>query len=70
MVILQAPVDSKEYPDYHLHLNLLPPLRQPDLVKFLAGPETGAGNFMADTMPEIKAAELKAVNLSLYKAVE
>jgi galactose-1-phosphate uridylyltransferase len=40
----------------------LPPLRQPGLVKYLAGPEIGGGNFMADTMPEEKAAELRKVN--------
>ncbi|MDX2196836.1 MAG: galactose-1-phosphate uridylyltransferase [Cytophagales bacterium] len=63
MVIHQAPVDGSNYEDYHLHINILPPLRQPGLVKYLAGPETGAGAFMADTMPEDKAAELRAVFL-------
>jgi galactose-1-phosphate uridylyltransferase len=29
------------------------------LQKYLAGPETGADTFMADTMPEEKAAELR-----------
>jgi UDPglucose--hexose-1-phosphate uridylyltransferase len=66
MSFFQAPVDGKEYPDYHLHMLLQPPLRQPGLVKFLAGPEIGAGNFMADTVPEEKAAELKKVNLSEF----
>jgi UDPglucose--hexose-1-phosphate uridylyltransferase len=65
MVIAQAPVDGEDYKDYHLHLNLLPPLRQPGLMKFLAGPETGAGTFMADTMPEDKATELR--NIILHK---
>ncbi len=62
MSILQAPVDNKDYPEYHLHLFIQPPLRQPGLVKFLAGPEIGAGNFMADTMPEEKAKELRSVD--------
>ena len=44
-----------------MHLNICPPLRQPGLPKFLAGPETGADTFMADTMPEEKAAELRAI---------
>lgn len=63
MSFLQAPVDGQAYPEYHLHMLLQPPLRQPDLIKYLAGPEIGGGNFMADTMPEEKAAELRAVNL-------
>lgn len=63
LAFAQAPVDGKEYPDYHLHLHLSPPLRQPGLRKFLAGPETGADTFMADTMPEDKAAELRRIVL-------
>ena len=64
--ILQAPVDGGDYRDYHLHLMLQPPLRQPGLQKFLAGPEIGGGNFMADTMPEEKAGGLRRVDLSHY----
>lgn len=56
--VMQAPVDGAEYPDYRAHLWLQPPYRQPGLIKFLAGPELGAGNFMADTLPEEKAREL------------
>jgi len=63
MSLLQAPVDGECYDHYRLHAWLQPPLRQPTLQKFLAGPEIGGGIFMADTMPEEKAAELKAVNL-------
>lgn len=59
----QAPVDGEAYPDYHLHLNICPPYRQPGLQKFLAGPETGADTFMADTIPEEKAAELRKITL-------
>jgi galactose-1-phosphate uridylyltransferase len=44
-----------------MHLNICPPLRQPGLQKFLAGPETGADTFMADTMPEEKASELNGL---------
>ena len=66
MAFHQAPVDGKEYPDYHLHMLLQPPLRQPGLLKFLAGPEIGGGNFMADTIPEEKAAELRAVDISSF----
>jgi len=66
MSVMQAPVDSKPYPDFRMHLWLQPPYRQPGLIKYLAGPEIGAGNFMADTMPEDKAAELLKINLSDY----
>jgi UDPglucose--hexose-1-phosphate uridylyltransferase len=60
MNIHQASVDGKKHPDYCLYVHFQPPLRQPGLPKYLAGPEIGAGNFMADTMPEEKAAELRA----------
>jgi len=42
-------------------------LRQPQLLKYLAGPEIGGGSFIADTSPEEKAAELRAVSLVHYK---
>lgn len=63
MAFAQSPVDGADYPDYHMHLIICPPLRQPGLMKFLAGPETGADTFMADTMPEEKAAELRKIKL-------
>jgi len=63
MSLLQAPVDGEDYYNYSVHLWLQPPLRRPDLQKFPAGPERGGGNFMADTIPEEKAAELRAVKL-------
>lgn len=67
MSIMQAPVDGATYDNFRMHLWLQPPFRQPGLIKYLAGPEIGAGNFMADTMPEEKAAELRAINLAEYK---
>lgn len=66
MSLLQAPVDGGEYDDYHLHMLIQPPLRQPGLMKYLAGPEIGGGNFMADTLPEEKAAELRAIDITNY----
>lgn len=68
MSVMQAPVDGKDYPQFRMHLWLQPPYRQPGLIKYLAGPEIGAGNFMADTMPEEKAAELRRVDVSNYQA--
>jgi UDPglucose--hexose-1-phosphate uridylyltransferase len=66
MSVMQAPVDGGNYPDFRMHLWLQPPYRQPGLIKYLAGPEIGAGNFMADTMPEEKAAELQKIDLNNY----
>ena len=63
LAFAQAPVDGNEYADYHMHLIICPPLRQPGIMKYLAGPETGADTFMADTMPEEKAAELRKIKL-------
>lgn len=67
MSFFQAPLKGY-WPDYHMHLLIQPPWRQPGLLKYLAGPEIGAGNFMADTMPEDKAAELKTLNPEKYPA--
>lgn len=66
MSIMQAPVNGNTYPNFRMHLWLQPPYRQPGLIKYLAGPEIGAGNFMADTLPEDKAAELQRINLNEY----
>ncbi|TXI70653.1 MAG: hypothetical protein E6Q41_01150 [Cyclobacteriaceae bacterium] len=64
--MMQAPVDGGSYPEFRMHGWLQPPYRQPGLIKYLAGPEIGAGNFMADTMPEDKAAELQKINVADY----
>jgi UDPglucose--hexose-1-phosphate uridylyltransferase len=66
MSVMQAPVDGGNYSDFRMHLWLQPPYRQPGLIKYLAGPEIGAGNFMADTIPEDKAAELRSIDLNDY----
>lgn len=59
MVIHQAPTDGKDYPDYHFHFEFYPPLRTASKLKYLAGCESGAGNFINDTLAEEKAAELR-----------
>src|SRR5205085_1130938 len=61
MVLHQAPTD-RSYPGFHFHIEIHPPLRKPGLLKYLAGPEIGGGNFLNDTAPEAKAAELQAVS--------
>jgi UDPglucose--hexose-1-phosphate uridylyltransferase len=65
MVLHQAPTD-REYPGFHFHIQIHPPLRKPGLLKYLAGPEIGGGNFLNDTAPEEKAAELQAVSSVHY----
>lgn len=60
MALHQAPTDGGDHRGFHFHIEFHPPLRRPNLLKYLAGPEIGGGNFLSDTSPEEKAAELKA----------
>lgn len=60
MPLHQAPTDGGDYRDFHFFIGFLPPLRRPGTIKYLAGPEIGGGNFLSDTSPEEKAAELRA----------
>ena len=59
MALHQAPVKG-DATGFHFHIEFHPPLRRPNLLKYLAGPEIGGGNFLSDTWPEDKAAELVA----------
>ncbi|HUW84048.1 MAG TPA: galactose-1-phosphate uridylyltransferase [Phycisphaerae bacterium] len=61
MPLHQAPTDGGDYAGFHFHIEFHPPLRKPNLLKYLAGPEIGGGNFLSDTSPEQKAAELRAL---------
>jgi UDPglucose--hexose-1-phosphate uridylyltransferase len=61
LTLHQAPTDGADYSGFHFHIECHPPLRKPHLLKYLAGPEIGGGNFLSDTCPEAKAAELRAV---------
>ena len=61
MPLHQAPTDGGDYRASHFHIEFHPPLRRPNLLKYLAGPEIGGGNFLSDTSPEEKAAELRAL---------
>lgn len=68
MSLHQSPVgDAADYSGFHFHIELHPPLRRPNLLKYLAGPEIGGGNFLSDTAPEDKAAELRAQPEAHYK---
>lgn len=67
MLLQQAPADGGDYRSFHFHIQFYPPLRKPNLLKYLGGPEIGGGNFLSDTSPEEKAAELKALSAVHYK---
>jgi UDPglucose--hexose-1-phosphate uridylyltransferase len=60
MPLHQAPTDGADHSAFHFHIEFHPPMRKPNLLKYLAGPEIGGGNFLSDTCPEDKAAELRA----------
>ena len=67
MALHQAPTDGRPHEGFHFHIQIHPPLRRPGLLKYLAGPEIGGGNFLNDTAPEAKAAELRAVPAVHYR---
>jgi UDPglucose--hexose-1-phosphate uridylyltransferase len=68
-VLHQAPTDGADVSAFHSFIAFHPPLRRPNLLKYLAGPEVGGGIFLSDTLPEDKAAELRALSTVHYKAV-
>jgi UDPglucose--hexose-1-phosphate uridylyltransferase len=68
LVLHQAPTNGRVADGFHFHIEFHPPLRSPNLLKYLAGPEVGGGSFLSDTSPEEKAAELRAVSSIHYKA--
>ena len=68
MPLHQAPTDGGDHSTFHFHIEFHPPLRKPNLLKYLAGPEIGGGNFLSDTSPEDKAAELRALPDLHYKS--
>jgi UDPglucose--hexose-1-phosphate uridylyltransferase len=70
MVLHQAPTDGEDYSGFHFHIQIHPPLRKPGLLKYLGGPEIGGGNFLNDTAPEEKAAELRAVSDVHYRVAD
>ena len=59
MPLHNAPTDGGDYAGFHFHIEFHPPLRKPNLLKYLAGPEIGGGNFLSDTSPDEKAKELR-----------
>jgi len=67
LALHQAPTDGVRHDGFHFHIEIHPPLRRPNLLKYLAGPEIGGGNFLSDTAPEDKADELRAQPDTHYK---
>lgn len=65
MLFHQAPTDGQPHPEAHVHVELYPPYRTRDRLKYLAGTELAAGMFANDSLPEAKAAELQAVEVSI-----
>lgn len=66
MTLHHAPVRAMDEA-FHFHIEFHPPLRKPKLLKYLAGPEIGGGNFLSDTLPEETAAELRNAGVVHYK---
>jgi len=67
MTLYQAPTDGGDYSSFHFFISFYPPFRRPNVLKYLAGPEIGGGNFLSDTAPEAQAAELLAVPTMHYR---
>ena len=66
MVIHQAPTDGGDHRTFPFHVEFHPPLRKPDMMKFLAGPEIGGGTMTNESNPDEKAADLRAVSAIHY----
>jgi UDPglucose--hexose-1-phosphate uridylyltransferase len=67
MTLHHAPLDGGDHSSFHFHIEFHPPLRKPNLLKYLAGPEIGGGNFLSDTSPEEKAEELRNLPGAHYR---
>ena len=68
MVVHQAPTDGGEHAFFPFHIEFHPLLRKPDTLKYLGGAELGGGTMTNESVPEEKAAELRAVSEILYRA--
>jgi UDPglucose--hexose-1-phosphate uridylyltransferase len=62
LAVHQRPVGAGDWDDIsHLHIEIAPPHRTADKLKYLAGSELAAGAFITDVLPETAAAALRAV---------
>lgn len=60
LAVQQRPVGPGDWDEIsHLHLELTPPHRTADKLKYLAGSELAAGAFITDVLPETAAATLR-----------
>lgn len=60
MAIHQAPTDGRDHSTFPFHVEFHPPLRKPDTMKYLAGPEIGGGSMTNESNPDARAAELRS----------
>jgi UDPglucose--hexose-1-phosphate uridylyltransferase len=61
----QARANDAQCQSYHWHIELYPPYRTAQKLKYLAGVESGTGFFINDTFPEEKAAELRKIEVEI-----
>ncbi len=62
LAVQQRPTGPGEWDEIsHLHIELTPPHRTADKLKYLAGSELAAGAFITDVLPETAAASLRSV---------
>lgn len=62
LAVHQRPVGAGDWDAFaHLHLEIAPPHRAADRLKYLAGSELAAGAFITDVLPEAAAARLREV---------
>lgn len=59
MIVRQRPAKG-EHPYFHFHVEFYPIQRSEKKLKYLASVESGAGTFLADTLAEDRAGELRA----------
>ena len=57
----QAKSNDSTDASYHWHIEIYPPYRTSEKLKYLAGVESGAGLFVNDTIPEESAQRLRNV---------
>ena len=61
LAVQQRPVGAGDWDAIsHLHIEIAPPHRSADKLKYLAGSELAGGAFMTDVLPETAAADLRA----------
>jgi UDPglucose--hexose-1-phosphate uridylyltransferase len=59
--IHQRPTDGAPWPEAHVHIHLVSPLRGPGVMRYVAAGELGSGLFLNPVRPEDAAAALRAL---------